>query len=149
MKFNIPQLFTQIIFNNFRRAIYCTDRIMRADQHEDSLSILRAFKSHVTMLGPIISRTEIVPGRAHVARGSITIVAALSREKMQNCRREHSRGCIKSGVVIYRNSCGHSRTAQHQRLLVTFAENFPLVISCANKRLARVRQSRLRVPNVF
>lgn len=85
---------------------------IRADQHEDPSSILRAFKSHVTMLGPIISRTEIVPGRAHVARGSITIVAALSREKMQNCRCEHSRGCIKSGVVIYRNSCGHSRTAQ-------------------------------------
>lgn len=78
-------------------------------------AILRAFKSHVTMLGPIISRTEIVPGRAHVARGSITIVAALSREKMQNCRREHSRGCIKSGVVIYRNSCGHSRTAESSR----------------------------------
>jgi len=94
---------------------------------------LRAFKSHVTMLRPIISRTEIVLDRAHVARRSITIVAAFSREKMQNCRRKHSRGCIKSGVVIYRNSCGHSRTAQHQRLLVTFAENFPLVISALSR----------------
>lgn len=103
-------------------------------------SILRAFKSHVTMLGPIISRTEIVPGRAHVARGSITIVAALSREKMQNCRCEHSRGCIKSGVVIYRNSCGHSRTAQRS-LLVIFAENFPLVISCAHARTNAPRES--------
>lgn len=69
----------------------------------------------------IISRTEIVPGPC-ARGGSITIVAALLREKMQNCRRERSLarslGCIKSGVVIYRNSCGQS-PARAESLLVT------------------------------
>lgn len=65
----------------------------------------------------IISRTEIVPGPC-ARGGSITIVAALLREKMQNCRRERSLGCIKSRVVIYRNSCGQS-PARAESLLVT------------------------------
>lgn len=63
---------------------------------------------------------------------------------MPSC--EHSRGCIKSGVVIYRNSCGQSpraRSAESPLSLVTFAENFPLVIE-RGVRLARVWQSRLR-----
>lgn len=43
----------------------------------------------------IISRTEIVSG-PWAGGGSITIVVAvLSRETMQNCRRERSLGCIK------------------------------------------------------
>jgi hypothetical protein len=65
---------------------------------------------------------------------------------MQNCRRERSHGRIKSGVVIYRNSCGQSRARGLSLLLVTFAENFPLVIGSANTaaRRAMLRRSRLR-----
>lgn len=94
-----------------------------------------------------------------VARGSITIVAALSREKMQNCRpRARSRGRIKSGVVIYRNSCGQSRARGLSPRNI--CRKLPPRHRAKAKARARARapnaarrelvwQSRLRVPNAY
>lgn len=102
--------------------IYIGLRSRRIEPRDPSL---RAFKSHVAMLAAhYFTNGNSASGPR--ARGSITIVAALSREKMQNYRREHSRGCIKSGVVIYRNSCGQSLARAKESSLVThLQENFP------------------------